>query len=383
MIKITNKNLCCGCSACVQICPKHCIRMNDDKEGFLYPEVEESSCVNCGLCEKVCPFVNQTDEARPLEVYAVKHPDDAVRMNSSSGGVFTLLAEQVIDEGGVVFGARFNDEWDVIHDYAETKDGLMSFRGSKYVQSNVADSYKQVEAFLKADRKVMFVGTPCQVAGLKKYLRLEYEKLLTVDFICHGVPSPKVWKRYLQEKVAFKGIDDPIVTAISFRNKSTGWKKYSLSLNVSDGKNHHVYSSVFTDNEYMRAFLSDLSIRPSCYNCPAKSGKSGSDVTIGDFWGIEKILPELDDDKGLSIVLLNNNYREYVTEQLSGVRKVDFQESIQGNKSYGFSVKRPINRDYFFHCIQKGYKVSDAVSACESMNVISRMRRLLYRRLGV
>ena len=168
MIKIIDKEQCCGCSACLHICPKHSITFKEDKEGFLYPHVNTETCIDCGLCERVCPVLNQNEERIPEKVYAAKHEDDEIRMKSSSGGIFTLLADQILDEGGVVFGARFNDKWEVIHDYTETKEGLAPFRGSKYVQSYIGDSYKIAETFLKSGRKVMFTGTPCQIAGYKK-----------------------------------------------------------------------------------------------------------------------------------------------------------------------------------------------------------------------
>ena len=201
MISIQDKKNCCGCGACVQRCPKQCVTMQEDSEGFLYPKVDLSVCIDCHLCEKVCPIINQGEGHEPQAVYAAKNPNEKIRMQSSSGGVFTILAEKILDEGGVVFGAAFNDKWEVEHDFVERKDELAKFRGSKYVQSKIGKSYRNVETFLKEGRKVLFSGTPCQIAGLKKFLRKDYENLFTVDFICHGVPSPGVFRTYLQEKI--------------------------------------------------------------------------------------------------------------------------------------------------------------------------------------
>ena len=199
MINILNKKDCCGCNACVQRCPKQCIIMQTDNEGFLYPIVDATTCIDCGLCEKVCPVINQTEPQEPLKVYAAYNKNEDIRMQSSSGGIFTLLAEEIIKKGGVVFGVKFNKDWMPEFGYTETLEGLSTYRGSKYVQAIVGDAYKQAEEFLKAGREVLFSGTPCQIAGLKRYLRKEYDKLLTVDIICHGVPSPKVWNMYLKE----------------------------------------------------------------------------------------------------------------------------------------------------------------------------------------
>ena len=183
MICLQDKKDCCGCSACVQRCPKQCIKMEEDNEGFLYPLVDKNKCIDCGLCEKVCPVINQSEERWPLNVYAAKNHDDVIRQTSSSGGVFTLLAYNTIDKGGVVFGASFNKYWEVAHSYAETREGISAFRGSKYVQSIIGDTFKQAEGFLKQGREVLFSGTPCQVAALRIFLRKEYNNLITVDFI--------------------------------------------------------------------------------------------------------------------------------------------------------------------------------------------------------
>lgn len=324
MIKIDSKEKCCGCWACVQRCPKHCITMVEDDEGFLYPKVDSSLCIDCSLCEKVCPVINQGEPRIPDVVYAAKNLNEEIRMASSSGGIFTLLAEEVIAKGGVVFGARFNEEWDVVHDYTETIEGLSAFRGSKYVQSRVGKCYSQVEEFLKKGRKVLFSGTPCQIAGLKRFLRKEYDNLLTVDFICHGVPSPGIWREYLKEETTRQCggkntvLSHPVlngrdarIESISFRNKSLGWKKFSFALtfSVSDGhgeKNSVLLSEPLNKNIFLRGFLADLYLRPSCYACPSKSFKSGSDITIGDFWGVQHVMPEIDDDKGVSVVMVND-----------------------------------------------------------------------------
>lgn len=390
MIKIVRKEQCCGCSACLHICPKRSISFIEDKEGFLYPQVDTSTCIDCGLCEKVCPILNQDEERKPLQVYAAKHTDDEIRMKSSSGGIFTFLAEHIIDKGGVVFGARFNEKWEVVHGYTETKEGLAPFRGSKYVQSNIGNSYKQVEDFLKTGREVMFTGTPCQVAGLKKYLRKDYENLLTVDFVCHGVPSPMVWRKYLEEEIARQSDAgkntvltsskvSPVVTGVNFRDKSSGWTKYSFVLNFSkasaEGEQSTVLSSVFTDNAYMKAFLSNLSLRPSCYACSAKVGKSGSDVTIGDFWGMSNVILD-ENDYGVSLVLL---YKKELFDMFTiHLVESSYEDAISGNMCIYQSVREPINRRLFF-VYMTHMNFSSSLNEITSDNIYFRIKRLLLR----
>lgn len=324
MIEIKDKSQCCGCNACVQRCPKQCIAMCEDEEGFLYPEVDEAICIDCGLCENVCPVINQADARIPLQVYAAKNTDEKIRMHSSSGGVFSILAEQTIKQGGVVFGARFDENWEVKHDYTETIDGVSVFRGSKYVQSKTGDTFKQAEQFLKQNRKVLFSGTPCQIVALKRYLKKEYENLLLVDFICHGVPSPGVWRKYLKQVIALTcdkntvsshlklllSERNALVEGISFRDKRLGWQKFSFSLTLSTtdesgNKNTVSLSESLNENLFMRGFLANLYLRPSCYACPANKGKSGSDITLGDYWGISSLMPDYDDDKGISAISVN------------------------------------------------------------------------------
>lgn len=399
MIKINRKKEdCCGCSACINICPKHLIRFNEDSEGFLYPIVDRDACVKCGLCADVCPIINQYDGKQLIEIYAAKHQSETVRLNSSSGGIFTLLAEQVINEGGVVFGARFNDNWEVIHDYTETKEGLSPFRGSKYVQSYMGGTFKQVKTFLELGRKVMFSGTPCHIAGLKRYLRHEYPNLLTVDFVCHGVPSPKVWRLYLQEEIARQGErgkntvvaspkDMPVITGINFRDKSTGWEKYSFVLNFSEasaeGEQNTVLSSVFTENPYMKAFLSNLILRPSCYSCPVKSGKSGADITIGDFWGIENAHPSFYDDMGCSVILVyNKNIIQRLLANLY-LQKSTLDLAVQSNQNIIQPVGKPVNRGFFFYNFRKNRSVEQCVLKSTDRNITRRIRRYIFRILGL
>lgn len=351
----------------MQVCPKQCITLKEDREGFLYPLVNASICVDCGLCEKTCPVINQGTPHEPISVYAAVNPDEEIRRQSSSGGIFTLLAETVIADNGVVFGARFDKHWNVVHDYTETLEGLAAFRGSKYVQSRIGNAYSQTEQFLKAGRKVMFTGTPCQVNGLKQFLRKEYANLLAVDFVCHGVPGPKVWRKYLDEEVA-RLCDknsvsshhissfpdrDTLVKSISFRNKALGWKKYSFVLTLSKAsaageQNTVSYSSLFYDNAYMQAFLANLSLRPSCYNCPAKEEKSGSDITIGDYWGVENVKPNIDDDKGCSLVILNTKKGNNKFQTLNTKKqKTFYQEAQKANPSIKLSVQEPPYRKLF------------------------------------
>lgn len=303
MIHIKDKSKCCGCEACVQVCPKHCINFTQDHEGFFYPEADVETCVRCGLCEKVCPVLHPYNEHKPQEVLAAINNNDEVRKESSSGGVFTLLAEEIISQGGVVFGVRFDENWQAVFDCAETIEALAAFRGSKYLQARVGDSFTQCKQLLEQGRQVLFSGTQCQIAGLLHFLRKPYPNLLTVDFICHGVPSPMVWQHYLGEVVK---AGKQAIADIKFRDKRLGWKRFSFTLNYNEQKLCYTLTSPFTQNPFMNAFLANLILRPSCYTCPAKGGRSNSDITIADFWGIEQVNPELFDDRGTSLVLIHS-----------------------------------------------------------------------------
>lgn len=405
MIFITDKSKCCGCNACVQACPKQCIEMHEDYEGFLYPRVDTTRCIDCGKCEKVCPVINQAEPHRPINVYAAINPDEEIRRQSSSGGIFTLLAEQTIKEGGVVFGARFDESWQVIHDYTESIEGLAPFRGSKYVQSRIGDTFQQAEAFLKQGRKVLFTGTPCQIAGLKKYLHKEYENLLTVDFVCHGVPSPLIWQKYLSETLenfrAKRGTGKnsvplslnelPVITGISFRDKANGWKKFGFRINyatskvaqntVSESTIEETLLHPFPDNLFMKGFLSNIYLRPACYACPAKSGKSGADITIGDFWGIEHINPSMDDDKGCSLVIPQSPKGVAICAQLEHLSALQYRDALKYNPSIEYAVKSPINRSFYFWNIDKGRSVAYAYKQTQGSSILKRIQRALFRKL--
>jgi hypothetical protein len=270
----------------------------------------------------------------PLRIYASKHPNEQVRMHSSSGGVFTAISEQVIQQGGVVFGARFDANWEVVHAYAENMEEVEKFRGSKYVQSRIGNAFVEVEHFLQQGRNVLFSGTPCQVAGLKRYLGKSYSNLLTVDLACFGVPSPGLWRKYLAEKCAGEQI-----LSLSFRDKVTGWKSSSCTLSTPQ----RVISMRVGQSPWMRAFMKNLTVRPSCFHCPFKCMHSSADVTIGDLWGVQKLCPEIDDDKGVSFVVEHTAYQPPVT----ALRILTLEEVTRCNPFLIDSNKEPVQRAKF------------------------------------
>jgi len=305
MIKIKEKKKCCGCAACATICPHHVITMKADKSGFLYPIVNNKKrCTNCGLCEKVCPILHENDNRTPTYAYAIKNNDEEVRKTSSSGGIFSAFANKTIAEGGIVYGASFDDQWNVRHIGIIKKEDLHYLQGSKYVQSNTFGVYKDIKQKLQDDINVLFTGTPCQVAGLRQYLQKDYKNLTTIDLICHGVPSPKIWKDYLSEVI--NQYKQPIVK-IDFRNKVKGWKNYHFVINFADSaaEGNQAAGIICHHQEslYMRLFLDNYILRPSCYSCMFRKGKSGSNYTLGDYWGIQNINAEFDDDRGISLLL--------------------------------------------------------------------------------
>lgn len=305
-----DKSKCCACTACKNICPKQAIEMISDERGFLYPKIDEDRCIRCGLCEKVC-FYNTgykvlDDHLNKIGTYAVKHKDFNIRMNSRSGGIFTALSDYILDNKGVIYGVGYKENFIVCYKRAETKEERNKFRGSKYVQSELNDIFKQVKNDLEADKWVLFSGTPCHVAGLVKYLgKKKFEKLLLVDIVCHGVPSPKIFKDYIlyiEKKYNNK------VNNFDFRDKTFGWEEHIESFNIKNKK----YSSKI----YTNLFYSHLGLRESCYNCLFTNLNRPSDITIADCWGIKQNRPDIDDNKGVSLVIVNTEKGKFIQENV-------------------------------------------------------------------
>ena len=382
MIQITNKQYCCGCSACAQVCPKHCITMVADEEGFFYPIVNINECVDCHLCEKTCPVLNQYSSEKPQKVYACINSNENIRMASSSGGVFTLLAEQTIKNGGIVFGACFDNQWVVRHDYTDSLEGLSKFRGSKYVQSDIECSYSKAGKFLKAGREVLFTGTACQIAGLYRYLKQSYENLITVDVLCHGVPSPMIWRDYLNDVCDKYQVSLPELTFVSFRSKQIGWRRFGMEIKTG---NKQLVSEPLDQNIFLKGFLRDLYLRPSCHNCQFRNGKCHSDITIADYWGIWNHHPQMDDDKGTSLVLINTKKGLERFDTLP-IQKVEttYNEAWGGKSPLEHSVKEtPYRQMFWVRYSTEGLAVIDDI--CKKMRpgfirrVISKMKSIIKR----
>jgi len=319
--------------------------MQDDAEGFWYPKADYSSCISCGKCVKVCPTINKIEPGKEPTGYACYNKDEAIRLASSSGGVFSLLSRNILEKGGIVFGVGFDEDFNVVHSFVEAEAELANFRGSKYVQSRIGDSYKQVKKFLKEDKSVLFTGTPCQIAGLKSFLGKDFDNLICVDNVCHGVPSPKVWQKYLeviQLKMSSK------LLAYSFRDKSIGWKEYTAKANFENNK--EIVLKRHRDL-FSRVFIRDIALRPSCHACAFKGKQRHGDLTLADFWGGDKMHPDMDDNKGLSLVLLNSEKGQKIFEEITrqlAFEKTDVEKALNYNLSALKSTKENPSREPFF-----------------------------------
>ena len=352
MIDIKTKNDCSGCGACRDICPVGAINLVADDEGFLYPRINTEECIKCGKCDRICPINNRRKEVvnrHRVIAYAAQTKDEYIRQNSSSGGIFTEIASYIINNGGVVFGAAFDETFKVIHIGVENIADLDRLRGSKYVQSEIGNTYVQAKTHLESGRMVLFTGTPCQIAGLYSYLGKNYDSLYTQDIICHGVPSPMVWKKYIEfreKKAAAK------LRRTFFRHKKYGWKMFSVQFEFT---NCTEYIQILSEDLYMRSFLRNLTLRPSCYSCAFKTKERSSDFTLADFWGVEKLYPEIDDDKGTSLVILHSKRACEFFDKIKGILKyqeVDVDEAIKYNSAMITSVPQNSDRADFLNLIR-------------------------------
>ncbi len=371
MIKIKNRQDCVGCRGCEQRCPVQCISMESDEQDFVYPRVDVERCIDCHLCEKVCPVINVAEPRKPTEVLAAYNNAAQVRRESSSGGVFYNLAKKTLGEGGVVFGARFDDDFNVVHDCVEKIDDLGELLRSKYVQSDIGDSYKRTEAFLKSGRRVLFSGTPCQIAGLRLYLRKDYgDRLTCVEVACHGVPSPGVWRKYLERRGRH-------VEAVNFRDKRAGWDPYGISVKA-DGKERF---DLFYHDLYMSAFVRNLTLRPSCFACPARSGRSGADVTLADYWGIEKVMPDIDKRNGVSLVL---TYGRPLDRTGLTCRESTYDDAVKMNRSLVQDSKVPVGYDDFWASYPKfGIKyLQKYLDITRGLTLFDKAKRLVKKMIG-
>lgn len=356
MREICEYDKCTGCHACMSVCPKQCIHMEENKEGFLYPVIDESKCVDCGLCKKTCMVSKKSESTFSKKAYAMMNLDEEERKKSSSGGVFSLLAKNILANNGVVYGVAFNDKYEVEHIRIDAISDLDKLRTSKYVQSKIGNCYVQAKQDLDKGIKVLFTGTPCQIAGLRGYLKKDYDNLYCQDIMCHGAPTPKLWRKYLEEiksgnkgiKSGNKGIGN--IEEISFRDKSVNWWQFSMKIKGANGE----IKDIFFDNTYMKAFLADIALRKSCTNCNCKELNYFSDITLADFWGLNKSYPELDDSTGVSLVLASTEKGELLIKQIASgtkITEVDVEKAVSGNKPAITNTPAHKNRDKFFEHI--------------------------------
>lgn len=355
-MKLARYTECTGCQACTNICSKNAVQMKQNTEGFFFPEIDKNLCVDCGKCEAVCPvksvhtiYSDKKEHSKP-KLYAASNKDFATRYSSSSGGIFTLLADEILKMGGVVFGAGYGEDFSICHGFIEDRKDISRFQTSKYVQSYIGDVFRICRTFLNEGRWVLFSGISCQIDGLYQFLGKDYKNLITVDLICSGNTSPGVWKKYLaymEEKKRAK------IFQVNFRDKKYGWDRYCLHICFSSGRE---YRRIFANDPWAYFFLHHQSLRECCYECPYKDYRHGTDFVLGDFWGVQYTLPELYDDCGLSFVLVNNEKAAELWNRVSeSVQKRELPLDMleKHNMAIVSSASRPSDREAFF----EDYKV--------------------------
>ena len=374
-----SRSLCTGCMMCGDICPKRAISFPISK-GNWYPKVDEDVCINCGLCKKKCPALNapKTTQETSVACYGARTKLEDIREHSTSGGFFTELASYWINQGGYCIGAIYGEDNEIVHDITKNADDLGKFRQSKYAQSKTATIYKQTLDLLKRGEKVLFCGSPCQVEALFSFLGKEYENLLTMDFVCLGICSPFAYRKYLE---MLERKYNSKVTQVWFKNKTNGWRAISTRVDFENGK---TYLEPGGFDLFMRAFVTDgLTMRPNCQNCKFRKVPHASDFTLGDFWGVEKINPEQDDNKGLSAVMVNSEKGLEIFEHLKGCL-ISFPTTSKDICAGNFSILKPMKphpkADEFMNYLE-GHSFKSAVYKYGSLSrremALKRIKRTL------
>ena len=374
MYEIAGKKQCTGCGACACVCPADCISMVENQEGFSYPVIDKERCIGCGKCRQVCPGEAEDDE-KVRAVLAGYSRSPKVRKDSSSGGIFTHLAEEIIRRGGVVFGVEMRGSRAVMC-AVEKAEELTRLRGSKYVQGLAGDAYSRAKEYLEEGRWVLFSGTPCQIAGLYAVLNKEYSRLITADFICHGISSPLVLEKYLKEQGQGKEPE-----RISFRDKTEGWKKFSMKVEWED---HTVNRASLEEDLYLQSFLKNLNLRSSCFSCRFRKVHRKSDITLGDLWGAEEIREGWTEDLGYSLVLLQSPKGEALCEKIEKdivAAPVPLSKVLTHNASMKASPWDEYSRDLFFKMMDR-YELKECIRRAEQDGIRKKAGRKLWKIKG-
>ena len=360
-MNVTQKSdICAGCGMCTAICSSGAIQMQPDEHAFLHPTVDAAKCTDCGLCARKCPVSTPPQVSAHTDILTGYAKDETLLPASSSGAIFPVLAAEIIHRGGIVFGAAFDGDFNVVHTAAETLPELSALCSSKYVQSCIpADCYSQVKTALAAGRWVYFSGVPCQIAALKSYLGREYETLITQDTACHSVPPPMVWKNYV---AALEKQSGGKLTSFSFRNKATGWEGYYIHATFDNGGE---FQQPAAKNPYQRGFIKGLYSRSSCFSCKFKGIERCSDITLADYWGVKDIQPEAYNPQGTSLILLHSDKGRALLESCNG--KLQITTAADGAFTFNPAVLTPVQKPSRYDEFWTGYgktSFDELVSTC-------------------
>ena len=366
MISNLQINECCGCESCFNICPQQAIKM-EYKNGFLYPCIDNDKCIKCNLCDRVCPQQQKNKKIYTNQlgyVGRLKNKED--RFNSTSGGIAFALGKKIISENGKVYGVVFNKKFESIFSGVDTLNELYTLQGSKYPQATLNNCLKDLKTQLKTGKIILFIGTPCQVAGVRSFLQKDYDNLFLVDIICHGVPSPKLWKNYINLK--FK---NETIHKVIFKHKENGWKKWQVFIETDK----QCYKKSRANDEYMSSYLAAYNIRPSCFECIYKGQNRISDITIGDAWGTPENNQDLNDDSGLSAIIINNKKGEFLFDCIKS--DIDYQsysiaDLTEGNIAYHKCIKRNIFSNIFWKKIKKD-NVLDVLNLFSNNHIVGKV----------